>query len=77
MTPIEGAKKINESTVFSNLQDKRQKRKPKFKLGNLVKTADIKRTVSKGDTTNWSNKLYTKTQIKNDTVPSYRNNYLP
>ena len=52
ITPTEGSKKINQRTVFSNLQDKRQNRKPKFKLGALVRTADIKRTFSKGDTTN-------------------------
>ena len=77
MTPIEGSKKVNEKTVFSNLRDKRQKHKPIFKLGDLVRTADIERTFSKGDTTNWSNKLYRITQIRNDTIPSYRTNYLP
>ena len=33
MTPIEASKKVNEKTVYSYLLDKRQKRKPKFKLG--------------------------------------------
>ena len=33
MTPIEASKKVNGKTVFSNLLDKRQKPKPKFKLG--------------------------------------------
>jgi len=77
MTPIEASKKVNEKTVLSNLRDKRQKHKPIFKLGDLVRTADIKRTFSKGDTTNWSNKLYRITQIIDDTIPSYRINYLP
>ena len=32
---------------------------------------------SKGDSTRWSYKLYTITQIIHDTIPSYRINYLP
>ena len=49
MTPIQASKKINEKIVYSNLQDKREKQKPKFKLGQLVRTADIKKVFSKGD----------------------------
>ena len=52
-----------QKTVLSNLQDKRQKRKPKFKIGDSVRTADIKRIFGKRDTTNWSNKLYKIKQI--------------
>ena len=77
MTPIEASKKKNEDIVYFNLQDKRKKKEPKFKLGDLVRTADIKKVFSKGDLTNWSNKLYTITQIIDDTIPSYRINYLP
>ena len=57
MTTIESSKEVIEKTVFSNLLDKRQKRKPILKLGDLVRTADIKRTFSKEDTTNWSNEF--------------------
>ena len=77
MTPIEASKKKNEDIVYFNLQDKRKKKIPKFKLGDLVRTADIKRVFSKGDLTNWSNKLYTITEIIDDTISSYRINYLP
>ena len=52
--------------------DKRKKIKPKFQVNNLVRTADLKRTFSKGDTTNWSNKLYKNNEIINDTIPSYK-----
>ena len=58
--------------VYSNLQGKRKKLNPKFKLGQLVRTADIKRVFSKGDSTNYSYKLYTITEIIHDTIPSYR-----
>ena len=77
MTPTEASKKKNENNVYFNLSDKRKKKEPKFKLGDLVRTADIKRVFSKGDLTTWSNKLYTITEIIDDTIPSYRINYLP
>ena len=77
MTPTQASKILNEKEVFSNLRDDRVKRQPKFKLGQLVRTADIKRVFSKGDSTNWSYKFYTITEFIHDTVPSYRINYLP
>ena len=61
----------------SNLQDRRVKQQPKYNLGQLVRTADIKRVFSKGDSTNWSYKLYTITEVIHDTIPSYRINCLP
>ena len=77
MTPNQASKKSNEKVVYNNLQDKRQKQKPKFQLGQLVRTADIKRVFSKGDSTNYSYKLYTITEVIHDTIPSYRIDYLP
>ena len=77
MTPNQASKKSNEKLVYSNLQDKRRKLNPKYKLGDLVRTADIKRDFSKSDSTNWSYKLYTITEIIHDTIPSYRIDYLP
>ena len=78
MTPTEASKKKNEDIVYFNLSDKRKKKIPKYKLGDLVRTADIKKVFSKGDLTNWSNKLYTITQIIDMIlIPSYRLNYLP
>ena len=77
MTPIQASKKSNEKLVYTNLRDKRDVRKPKYKLGQLIRTADIKRVFSKGDSTNWSYKLYTITEVIHDNIPTYRNNYLP
>ena len=77
MTPNQASKKVNEKEVFSNLRDDRVKRQPKFKLGDLVRTADIKKVFSKGDSTNWSYKLYTITEVIHETIPSYRIEYLP
>ena len=77
MTPIQASKKINEKLVFSNLRDDRVKLQPKFKLGQLVRTADIKKVFSKGDSTNYSYEIYTITEVIHDTIPSYRINNLP
>ena len=57
--------------------DKRKKIKPKFQINDLVRVADLKKTFSKGDTTNWSYKLYKITEIVNDTIPSYKIKNLP
>ena len=77
MTPIQASKKSNQKLVYNNLKDDREVQKPKFKLGQFVRTADIKRVFSKGDSTNYSYLLYTKTEIIHDTIPSYRIDYLP
>ena len=77
MTPTQASKKSNERKVYSILQDQRVKQQPKYKLGQLVRTADIKKVFSKGDSTNWSYKLFTITEVIHDTIPSYRINYLP
>ena len=72
LTPIQASLKKNEGYVYKNLLDKRNKIKPKFQINDLVRTADLKKTFSKGDTTNWSYKLYKITEIINDTIPSYK-----
>ena len=77
MTPIQASEKSNDKIVYNNLKDNREIQKPNFKLGQLVRTADIKRVFSKGDSTNYSYKLYTITEVIHDTIPSYRVDYLP
>ena len=77
MTPIQACKKSNEKVVYNNLKDNREVQKPKFKLSQLVRTADIKKVFSKGDSTNYSYKIYTITEIIHDTIPSYSLDYLP
>ena len=71
LTPIQASLKKNEGYVYKNLLDKHKKVSPKFQINNLVRTADLKKTFSKGDMTNWSYKLYKITEIINDTIPSY------
>ena len=77
MTPNQASKKLNEKSVFSILQDRRDKQLPKYKLGQLIRTADIKRVFSKGDSTYYSYEIYTITEVIHDTILSYRINYLP
>ena len=77
LPPTQASLKKNEGYVYINLLDKRYKIKPKFQINDLVRVADLKRTFSKGDTTNWSYKLYKIKEIINDTIPSYHIDNLP
>ena len=77
LTPIQASLRKNEGYVYKNLLDKRKKIKPKYEIDDLVRTADLKKTFSKSDTTNWSYKLYKITEIVNDTIPSYKIDNLP
>ena len=77
LSPKDASLKKNEGFVYKNLLDKRKKIKPKFQINDLVRVANLKKTLSKGDTTNWSYRLYKITEIINDTIPSYRLDNLP
>ena len=72
LTPIQASLKKNEGYVYKKILDKRKKITAKFQINDVVTTADLKKTFSKGDTTNWSYKLYKITEINNDTIPSYK-----
>ena len=77
MTLIQASKKSNEKEDYSNLQDRRVRQEPKFELGQLVRTVDVKRVLSRGDSTNYSYKLYRITQVLYNTVRRYIIDYLP
>ena len=77
MTPIQTSTKSNEKEVYSNLKEKSEIQKPKFKLGQLMRTSDIRKVFSKGYSTNWSYKLYIITESIHDSIPSYRVDHLP
>ena len=72
LSPKDASLKKNEGFYHNNLLDKRKKMKPKYQINELVRTADLKKTLSKGDTTNWSYKLSKITETINDTIPSYK-----
>ena len=77
LSPKDASLKKNKGYVYKNLLDKRKKVTPKFKVNDLVRAAYLKKTFSRGDTTNWSYKLYKITETINDTIPSYKIDNLP
>ena len=77
LTPIQASLKKNEGLVYKNFLDKRKKVTPKFQINDIVRTADLKKTFSKGDTTNWFYKLYKITEMIKDTVPAYKIDNIP
>ena len=77
LTPIQASLKKSERVVYKNFLDKRNKRKTKFQANDLVRTTDLRRIFSKGDTTNWFHDLYKITEIFKDTITSYRIDELP
>ena len=73
LTPIQASLKKNEGYVYKNILHRRKKFKPKYEIGELVRTLDLRnKRLLKSDTTNWSFKLYKITEIINDTKPSYK-----
>ena len=76
MAPVQASKKANDKIVQNNLEDKREIRRPKYNLRQLVRTAGIKKVFLNVVSTNYSYKSYTKTEVIHDTIPSLRINYL-
>ena len=60
----------NEGYVYKNLLDKRKKIKPKYEIGDLVRTVDLKKNVFKRRYNYLSYKFYKITETINDTIPS-------
>ena len=60
ITPLQASLKKNEEFVHKNSFDKRKIIKPKFQIRRNVGVADLKRFFPKGETTNWSHKMYAK-----------------
>ena len=69
MTLIQASLKKNEGYVYKNLLDKPEKIEPKFQVNDLVRVADLKKTFSEGDKTNWSSIVYKISDNENDTIP--------
>ena len=46
-------------------------------MNHLVRVAEVKKTFSKGDTTNWSYEFCKIAEIIIDTIPSYKFDQLP
>ena len=67
-TPVQTSKKVNEKEVYSNLKDNTEIQKPKYKLGEIVGTADIIKVFSKRDSANYGYNLSTITEVILDTI---------
>ena len=70
MKAIDAFKKSKK--VYSKLRVDRVKQKPKYELGQVVHTAVIRRVFSKGDSTSWSDELYTITEVIHVIIRSYK-----
>ena len=76
LTPIQASLKKSEGYVYNNLLDKMKRTNPKFKIHDLVRVSDLKKTFLKDDTTNWSYRLFKITEIIKDTKPGCKNDNL-
>ena len=77
LTPIEASLKNNEGNVYQSLLEGRKKIEPMFEIHDLARTADLKRTSSKKDSTNWSYILYKNIEVLKNAIPNYRLDSLP
>ena len=71
LTPILASSNKNEGYVYKLLKDTRKKTKPKFQVNDFVRTADLSKTFSEGDRTNWLYKLHKITEFINDKTTGY------
>ena len=65
-----------KDSFTKNLLDRRKRISPNFKIHDLVRTADLKKTFSKSGTTSCSYKLNKITEIIIDTILSYKSDQL-
>ena len=75
MTPTDARKPSNYQQVFKNLYLKKvkaRKKEPKFKFGDKVRISIKKDIFEKGFTINWSDKIYTITEVLNTLPPTYK-----
>ena len=63
--------KKNEWVCLQKFIRQRKKIIPRVQVNDLVRVADLRRTFSKKDTTNWSAKLYEITENNIDTITTY------
>jgi len=74
MTPIEASQKKNEGIVYFNLYgDTKPSSKPKFKIGDKVRTSKYKRKVfDKGYTPNWTEEVFIVDKIQYTNPITYK-----
>ena len=75
MTPIEASKKKNEKLVWFNLygsEPSYHQNKPKFKINDRVRITKKKAHFEKSYTSNWSEEIYTVSQVQFTDPPTYK-----
>ena len=75
MTPSDARKPSNYQQVFKNLYFKKvqaRNYKPKYAIGDKVRITIAKNIFEKGYTVNWSDKIYTVTQVLKTLPPTYK-----
>ena len=63
--------------MLTKVYQTKEGEKNQKKIHDLIRTAYLKRTFSKGDSTNWMYKLSKITKFVNDTTPSDRLDKIP
>ena len=71
LTAIEACLEKNEGYVHPDSLEKKRDKEPKFKIHDFVRVADLRRTFSIDNLTNWSYMLYELTEINKGTMLSY------
>ena len=74
--PITLVKNQMKKNLFP-ISSRRVRQKPRYILGQIVRSADIKKVFSKRDSTNYGYNLYRTTEVLHNTKTSYRIDYLP
>ena len=77
LSPIQASSRKKKGFVNQVFLDKEKKIEPKFIIHDLVRTADLKKTFSKYDTSSWSYNLYKITEVVKGTIPSYKITGIP
>ena len=75
MTPLDARKALNHQQVFKNLYFKKvqtRRIKAKYNVGDKVRITVKKNQFDKGFTINWSDKIYTITQVLKTLPPTYK-----
>ena len=75
MTPIEASRKKNQGTVYFNLYGDRKSllSKPKYKVGDKVRTSKYKRkTFDKGYTPIWTEEIFTVDTVQYTNLITYK-----
>ena len=75
MSPLDARKPSNHEQVFKNLYFKKvqaRRIKPKYAVGDRVRITVKKNQFEKGFTINWSDKIYTISQVLKTLPPTYK-----